>query len=100
MLFGTKKIEAFGLDISNVSIKTMQLKKLAGGFFPVAYSDHQIPASLIAQHIITNEEKLSEHIRRAVSAAKIQTKYVIASIPEAKSFVRILKMPKMSDQEL
>lgn len=97
---GNKKIEAFGLDISNVSIKAMQLGKTGGNFLPLGFSDIQIPATLITNHMITHEDKLAEYVKRAVSAAKIDTEYVVASIPEAKSFVRILRLPKMSDTEL
>lgn len=51
--------------------------------------------------MITNEEKLADQIKRAISAAgKITSKYVVASVPEAKSFVRILKLPKLSEQEI
>lgn len=100
-LFGNKKIEAFGLDISNVSIKTMQLIKKGSDYYPLAFSDVHIPSNLIVNHMITHEERLAEQVKRAVNVAgKIQTKYVVASIPEAKSFVRILKMPKMDVAEL
>lgn len=100
-LFRNKKIEAFGLDISNVSIKAMQLSHSAESLMPTAFSDIPIPANIISNHMIVNEEKLAEHIKRAVAAAgKITTKYVVASVPEAKSFVRILQLPKMNEAEL
>ncbi|MBI3952585.1 MAG: type IV pilus assembly protein PilM [Candidatus Doudnabacteria bacterium] len=100
-LLGNKKIEAFGLDISNVSIKAMMLGKKNNGLFPLAFSDIQIPGNIISNHMITNEEKLADQIKRAVSAAgKISSKYVVASVPEAKSFVRLLNLPKLSESEL
>src|SRR3989338_1155389 len=100
-LFRNKKIEAFGIDISNVSIKVMQLSSTAGSLHPQAFADIQIPSNIIVNHMITNEERLADQIKRAVSAAgKITTKYAVASVPEAKSFVRILKLTKISETEL
>lgn len=101
MLFRPKKVQAFGLDISDSSIKVMQLSKHKHGFFPTAYSILESPKSLIANHLIADEQKLADYITQAVRAAKhIDTKYVVASVPEAKSFVRILKIPGMSETEI
>jgi type IV pilus assembly protein PilM len=100
-LFGNKKIKAFGLDISDVSIKVMQLEALRGRFKPVAYADVALSDKVINNHMIISEERLADNILRALATAKkISTQYVVCSIPEAKSFVRTLEMPKMPDAEL
>ncbi|MDP4001194.1 MAG: type IV pilus assembly protein PilM [bacterium] len=100
-LFGNKKINAFGLDISNVSIKVMQLEKTKNGINPKAYSNFPISGNMFNNHMIVSEERLADNIRRAVKAAKnIDTKYVVASVPEAKSFVRLIRIPKMPESEI
>ncbi len=100
-LFGNNKIKAFGLDISDTSIKVMQLEKSGAKIVPTAFGGVPLPDKVIANHLIVSEEKLAEAIKRAVDKArKISTKYVICSIPEAKSFVRTLNIPKMSDKEI
>jgi type IV pilus assembly protein PilM len=100
-LFKNKKINAFGLKISDVSVKTMQLKPTPHGFFPHAFSEVALPIKTINNHAIANEAKLADYILRAVAkAGKIDTKYVVASVPEAKSFVRIVKIPKMDEREI
>lgn len=100
-MFSNKKIKAFGLDVSDVTIKVMQLNNHRDGLFPVAYSNIGIASNIIVNHLIAKEDKLAESIQRAVAMARhVNTKYVVANVPEAKSFVRILKLPPMSDSEL
>lgn len=101
MLFGPKKYNAIGIDISESSIKILQLSKQKEGYLPSAYSHLELPNTLIANHIITDEQKLATYITRAITAAKgVNSKYVVASVPETKSFVRILKMQKMPEAEI
>ncbi|OGE81018.1 MAG: hypothetical protein A3E98_03900 [Candidatus Doudnabacteria bacterium RIFCSPHIGHO2_12_FULL_48_11] len=100
-LFGNKKIEAFGLDISDVSIKAMQLKRHNRSFIPHAFADLSLPSRIINNHLIASEQRLAENIGYCLSkAGKIDTKYVAASIPESKSFVRILEIPNMREEEI
>ncbi len=101
MLFAPAKINAVGIDISDSSLKVMQLTHHRDGFAPLAYSDVEIPSTLIVNHVISDESKLAEFITRALKQAKfVNTKYAVVSVPEAKSFVRILKMPKMAESEI
>ncbi|MBX4187760.1 MAG: type IV pilus assembly protein PilM [Candidatus Doudnabacteria bacterium] len=101
MIFAPKKINAIGIDISESSIKVMQLSKYKGMFLPAAFSSIDLPPTMVANHMISDESKMAEYITRALTAAKkINTKYAVVSVPEAKSFVRILKMPQMPESEL
>jgi type IV pilus assembly protein PilM len=101
MLFSKKKIQAFGMDISDSSIKIMQLSRHRDSYFPVAHSHLDLPPTMIANHMISDQQKLADYISRAITAAKhVSSRYVVVSVPEAKSFVRILEMPKMGDVEL
>ena len=100
-LLGNKKLEAFGLDISNASIKVLELSREGDGFFPSAYANFDLPKTNQPNHFSLDEEKLAENIVRAVQkAGKIRSKYVVASVPESRSFVRVLKLPKMDPSEL
>lgn len=100
-LFGNKKIQAFGLDISDISIKVMQLKQRDKSFLPSAFIDFALPPKLISNHLITSEDKLAENIGYALSkAGKLDTKYVVASVPEAKSFVRLIEIAKLPESEI
>ena len=100
-IFGNKKAKAFGLDISDTSIKVMQLEEERGHLKPAAFADVKLSDKVIVNHMIASEDRLADNIARAVSNAKhIGTEYVICSIPEAKSFVRTLELPKMPESEL
>lgn len=100
-LIGNKKLHPFGIDISERTIKVLQLSRQKNGYAPTAFSQVDIPNNLINNHVITNEEKLASAVAKAVAQAKhVIGNSVIASIPEAKSFVRIVTMPKMDLEEI
>ena len=69
-LFGNKQLKAFGLDISDASIKVMQLESSSNGFYPVAFANMPLPEKVINNHLIINELKLSQCINSAVNNAK------------------------------
>ncbi|PIZ55908.1 hypothetical protein COY23_03910, partial [bacterium (Candidatus Torokbacteria) CG_4_10_14_0_2_um_filter_35_8] len=103
MLLLSSKKEAFGLDISDISIKVMYLKKRGKKMFPFAWDDIKIPQDAIEKDVIINQDKIVQTIMSifAVSQGRrIKTRKVIASIPESKSFIRIIKMPDMEEEEL
>jgi type IV pilus assembly protein PilM len=100
-LIGNKKLKPFGLNITDRSIKIMQLARHKDGLKPVAFSSAEIPNNLITNHIITNEEKLSVLLSKAfANTRKLEGSYAVVSVPEAKSFVRILNLPKMDVSEI
>ncbi len=101
MFFAPKSVKAVGIDISESSIKVMQLSGKRGVFYPVAHSAVDFPPQLVANHMISDEGRMAEFITRAVAKARhVNTKYAVVSVPEAKSFVRILKLPKMPESEM
>ncbi len=101
--FFTPKKQAFGIEISDASIKVLQLKK--GGKFCklLGYNILKIPQGLVVSGEIKDTNILATHIQRAVQNAKprrISTSNVVCSLPENKTFVRILEIPQMSKEEL
>ncbi len=91
----------FGLDISETAIKVMEVNRIGGVLVPVAVSSVQLPDKFINNHMIISEERLAETIKHAIKKAKkIDTDYVVCSVPEAKSFVRVLSVPKMPEEEI
>ncbi|MBX4191386.1 MAG: type IV pilus assembly protein PilM [Candidatus Doudnabacteria bacterium] len=100
-IFGNKNSTAFGLDISDSSIKVAELKISHGRLHSAVFADVPLLDKTISNHLIINEERLAGNILKALQTAKnIKTKYVICSVPEAKSFVRILHIPSMSSSEI
>ena len=91
---------AFGLDISDVSLKLIQFSGANRDI--LAYSDDVLPKDIVSADNIKDPKALAVVIKKAVSHpkfGKVTTPYVVASIPETKCFVRVISMPAMSEQE-
>lgn len=101
-LYNTQ-FDYFGLDISALSLKIVYLKKKKGSYELASFGKKDIPEGVIKGGQIINQEKLSRIIKDAigeVNGSPLKTKYVVCSLPEEKSFVRVVKMPKMTEKEL
>ena len=97
------KTKAFGLDISDLSLKIVALKQ-HGKFFNLAsFGEEKIKPGIIRQGEIKDKEGLVEIIKEAIKKIKVEklkTKYVVASLPEEKAFLQVIRLPKMSEEDL
>jgi len=107
MEFLTLKPEAFGLDISDLSLKIIKLKKTPRGgtrFFTLSsYGKEEIEPGIIKGGEIKNEKKLAEILRESIKKVrgeKLKTNYVVASLPEEKAFLQVIQMPKIPEEDL
>lgn len=101
--FLSLKPEAFGLDISDLSLRIAKLKKRGKFFRLVSWGEAKIKPGIVEQGEIKNEDVLSEIIKQTlakIKGEKIKTKYLIASLPEKKAFLQVIKMPEMKEEEL
>lgn len=95
--------EIFGIDITDLSLKIVKLKKKRKRFKLDAVGEVIIEPGIIQDGIIQNQEALINVIKGAVASVKgrkLDTKYIIACLPEEKSFTQVIQMPKMSEEEL
>ncbi len=95
--------EAFGIDLSDLSVKIAQLKKTGDRISLVSWNTLPIPEGLIEQGDIKKEDQLAKIIREAcskVQGEKLRTKYVVASLPEEKAFLRVIQLPRMKEEEV
>jgi type IV pilus assembly protein PilM len=100
-LFNTKK-PAFGLDISGNSFKLMELGKKGANQSVLAYSDVSLPKAVIVNDTITDVKSFGYLLRQSMDKChfgKLDTNYAVVSLPESKSFVRVIQIPKMSESE-
>ena len=94
---------SFGLDISDFSLKLIQLKKEEGHLTLASFGQKEIPPGIIKKTEIVQEEALIELIKALINQAQgepVKTKYVVASLPEEKAFVRMLQLPLMTKEEV
>lgn len=97
------KPEAFGLDISDLSLKIVKLKKKGKFFSLSSFGETEIKPGIISGGEIKDGKALSKMISLAlknVSGEKLKTKYVVASLPEEKSFLQVIQLPRMKEEEL
>ncbi|MDD4830911.1 MAG: type IV pilus assembly protein PilM [Candidatus Pacebacteria bacterium] len=97
------KKEAFGLDVSDLSLKIAKLKKSGDDLKLESFGCEKIDQGIIKEGEIKDQKKLAEIIKKSLKNAcgkKIKTKYVVASLPEEKTFLQVIKMPALSEEEL
>lgn len=97
------KPETFGLDISDLSLKIIKLKKRRNRISLTSFGETDIQKGIIEGGEIKDEKGLAEIIKEAISKVKgekLRTKYVVCSLPEEKSFLQVIQLPKMVNQEL
>ena len=103
MDFLALKPEAFGLDISDLSLKIVKLKKRGNFFTLSSYGKEEIEPGLIKGGEIKDEKKLAEILRESIKKVrgkKLKTNYVVASLPEEKAFLQVIQMPRLPEEDL
>jgi type IV pilus assembly protein PilM len=101
--FFSQKIVAFGLDLSDISLKIAQLKPEGRGLALANYGRQEIPAGVIEKGDIKKIDELVDVIKKGivdVNGLPINTKYCVVSLPETESFIRVTQLPKMKLSEL
>ncbi len=97
------KPDSFSLDISDFSLRVAQLKKRGKDLVLASFGETNIKPGIIKKGEIRQEKDLVEAIQKTilqVEGEKIKTKYVVCSLPEEKAFLQVIKMPKMSEEDL
>lgn len=102
-MFGFSKKMSFGLDLSDLSLKIIQLKRKGKGLSLVGSLKEDIPAGLIQGGEIKQEEKLVTILRGAlkkIGGEFSSNRQVVCNLPEEKVFVRVIRLPLMKKEEL
>jgi type IV pilus assembly protein PilM len=100
--FWKQKETAFGFDLSDISIKVMQFEKSGNNYKIIAYADYDLPKGIMVNDIVMNPPLLVNHIQTLLKKpdfGKVHGNKIVASIPESKAFVRVLQIPKMSEEQ-
>lgn len=95
--------ESFGLDISDLSLKIMKMKKINSGFSVESFGEEKIKPGVIVGGEVHKEDELAETIVAAIKnigGKKLKTKHVVVSLPEEKAFFQIIQMPKIQKEDL
>lgn len=95
--------DSFGLEITDVSVRAMKLKRCGKNVRVVSVGVAAIPDGAMKAGDIKDEQKLVVAIKEAVGKAagrKIKTKRVVVSLPENKAFLQVIKMPQLKNEDL
>jgi len=101
--FLTLKPEAFGLDISDLSLKIIKLKRKGKFLTLSSFLEEDIGQGIIKEGEIKDEEGLVKIIKESlpkIKGEKLWTKYVVASLPEEKAFLQVIQLPRMPEEDL
>lgn len=82
--------DSFGLDISDGSLKYAYMKRGLFGDRIAAFGEARIPSGLIVNGEIKDRPALSRIIHDALATAKILPRFVVVSLPDSKTFIKLL----------
>lgn len=94
---------AFGLDISDLTVKLVKLKLENNDIKLASFGKIIMPPGIIKEGKIQNEPELIKIITQLfndLQGEKIKNKYVIASLPEQESFVRVVQTARVKEEDL
>lgn len=94
--------EIFGIDLSDLSVKVMQVERNGKIDSVRSFFVADIPPGNIEDGKVVNKEVVAKIIKEAIEKAgpkKIKTNKVICSLPESKVFLRVISLPKIEEAE-
>lgn len=94
--------KAFGLEMEDSYIKSFQLKGKKSAVAMSGCNLRPLQKGLIQDGQVIQAEELAKEIRELLKSSQpkpIKTKFVVFSVPETKSFIRTIQIPKMSREE-
>ncbi len=97
-----ENLPAFGLDLSGNSFKVMQLHNKGKKIALKGYAEAVLPKGMMVNDAVTDAKTFQFMLKQALNKpqfGKIDTNYAIVSLPESKSFVRVVQIPLMSEAE-
>lgn len=99
----TARPSAFGLDISDSSIKIAYLEKKRQAFDLKSFSRIPIAEGIVKEGEIKKEKELIKAIRKCIDTTKgdpIKTIYTTCSLSEQHTFLKLVQLPKMKIKEV
>ena len=100
MAFFRTQFSSFGLDISDGALKLASVNKNFRGVAINGWGIKKLPSGLIHKGEIQNTDKVATEIKNLINEVrgKIKTHYVVSVLPESKTFIKLLHIPKPQDK--
>lgn len=93
---------AFGLDLSDLSVKLTMLKREGKYLGLASFGKRNVPPGLIVGGEVRDFAKaavLLKDLFNNVGGEKLSTLFSVCSLPEEKAFVRVIQLPLMKKEE-
>ena len=99
-MFLTSPNKILGLDISDLSLKAVQIRRKMGGNYIQAFNSINLPPGIIEEGVIKDAEKVARLMRQLIqkSANKFTTRYAAISLPETKTFIKVIDIAHADTQ--
>ncbi len=97
MFFSKNSNYPIGLDISDLSLKLIQLRKAGNTIKVQALSRVSLEAGLIVDGEIKNKDGLIKKIKELISSpkyGKVSSNNIVACLPETKTFIKLIEVEK------
>lgn len=97
MLLANGSTHPIGLDISDLSLKLVQLNKHRDKIKIQALSKLNLPQGIVVNGEIKNKTELIKAIKKIISDplyGKVGSKEVVACLPESKTFIKLIEIQK------
>jgi len=95
--------EAFGIDISDLSIKLMKLESSGKKTKVSSFGKKIIPSEIIQNGVVQDEKSFAKLVREAIyemSGHGPKTHWAVVSLPSQETFLRVVQMPIMRDEDI
>lgn len=92
---------AFGLEISNASVKVLELKKIRDKYKLSGRRRELVPNDFVLNNEIINEDGVASIIKKSLENShpcKIKTKNVVISLPENKTFIKTFTLSRYNNK--
>ncbi|MBT3922968.1 MAG: type IV pilus assembly protein PilM [Nitrospina sp.] len=100
-MFLSKKTQLVAIDIGSSSIKLVQLSELKGGEFELTHFGMMpLAEECIIEGAIKKPDQVAEALAKLITAEKIQGRYVVSAVAGEAVFIKKIKVPVMSEEEL
>lgn len=100
-MFLSKNTQLVAIDIGSSSIKLVQLAAMKGGKFELTHFGMMpLDEECIVEGVIKKTELVAEALKNLIKAEKINSRYAVSAVAGEAVFIKKIKVPVMSEEEL
>lgn len=90
----------FGLDLGDLGVKVMQLKRTKGTIKVAHFAEGALTEGLLAQGEVKDMARLAKRLKEIIGEAHIGAHHVVAALPETKTFSKLIAIAASSKEQL